>query len=64
VSSTPSGADVEADGKFIGNTPSSPILAPGDHAIKVTKKGYKIWERNLTMSGGAVNLSAELGEHK
>jgi hypothetical protein len=62
VSSTPSGADVEVDGKFIGNTPSSLTLVAGDHSIKVTKKGYKIWERNLTASGGAVNLSAELEE--
>jgi hypothetical protein len=60
----PSGADVEVDGKFIGNTPSSLTLAAGDHAIKVTKKGYKVWERNLTASGGTVNLGAELEEQK
>jgi hypothetical protein len=64
VSSMPSGADVEVDGKFIGNTPSSLTLTVGDHAIKVTKKGYKVWERNLTASGGTVNLSAELEEQK
>jgi hypothetical protein len=64
VSSAPPGADVEVDGKFIGNTPSSLTLAAGDHAIKVTKKGYKAWERNLTASGGTVNLSAELEEEK
>jgi hypothetical protein len=52
------------DGKFIGNTPSSMNLASGDHAIKVTKKGYKTWERNLTASGGNVNLNAELEEEK
>jgi hypothetical protein len=64
VSSAPSGADVEIDGKFIGNTPSSLTIAAGDHAIKVTKKGYKTWERSLTASGGVVNLSAELEEQK
>jgi hypothetical protein len=64
VTSTPAGADVEVDGKFIGNTPSTMNLVSGDHAIKVTKKGYKIWERNLTASGGTVNLNAELEEQK
>jgi hypothetical protein len=64
VASIPSGADVEVDGKFVGNTPSSVTLVSGDHGIKVTKKGYKTWERNLTTSGGAVNLNAELEEQK
>jgi hypothetical protein len=64
ITSIPPGADLEVDGKFIGNTPSSMNLASGDHAIKVTKKGYKTWERNLTASGGSVNLNAELEEEK
>jgi hypothetical protein len=64
ITSVPPGADLEVDGKFIGNTPSSMNLASGDHAIKITKKGYKTWERNLTASGGNVNLNAELEEEK
>jgi hypothetical protein len=64
VSSTPPGADVEVDGKFIGNTPSSLAVAAGEHAIKVTKKGYSAWERKLTASGGSVNVNAELEEQK
>ncbi len=64
ITSIPPGADLEVDGKFIGNTPSSMNLASGDHAIKVTKKGYKTWERNLTASGGSVNLNAELEQEK
>src|SRR6478672_11234014 len=31
VASTPSGADIEIDGKFVGSTPSSITVAPGDH---------------------------------
>ena len=64
ITSVPLGADLEVDGKFVGNTPSSMNLASGDHTIKVTKKGYKTWERNLTASGGSVNLNAELEEEK
>jgi hypothetical protein len=41
VTSAPVGADVEVDGKFIGNTPSSFPVAAGDHTIKVTKKATR-----------------------
>jgi hypothetical protein len=60
ISSTPPGADVEVDGNFIGNTPSQINLATGDHTVKVTKSGFKSWERKLKISGGAVNIAAEL----
>jgi PEGA domain len=60
ISSTPASADVEVDGKFVGNTPSTIPLAAGEHSIRITKKGYKPWERNLNVAGGATNLSAEL----
>jgi len=60
ISSTPAGADVEVDGSFMGNTPSQLNLAAGDHTIKVSKGGFKTWERKLKISGGSVNLNAEL----
>ena len=34
VSSTPPGADIEIDGKFVGSTPSSISIKPGDHSAK------------------------------
>lgn len=64
ITSTPPGADVEVDGSFIGNTPSSFNVATGEHSVKITKKGYKSWERKLKATGGNVNLSAELEESK
>jgi PEGA domain len=60
VSSTPSGADIEVDGNFVGNTPSALELAAGEHSIVIKKSGYKDWERKLKVTGGTVNLSAEL----
>jgi hypothetical protein len=60
ISSTPDGADIEVDGNFVGNTPSSVEVAPGDHTIAVKKTGYKAWERKLKSSGGSVALKAEL----
>lgn len=60
ISSTPRDADIELDGTFAGNTPSSVGVAPGDHTIKITKKGYTAWERKIHSSSGNVRLVAEL----
>lgn len=60
VSSTPLGADIEIDGKFVGSTPSSISVAPGDHTVDVRKSGFATWERKITVSSGHVNLAAEL----
>jgi hypothetical protein len=60
IASTPAGADIEVDGSFVGNTPSTIEVTPGDHTVSVSKSGYKSWERKLKASGGNVNLNAEL----
>jgi hypothetical protein len=64
ISSTPPSAEVEVDGKFVGNTPSSVSLSAGEHAVKITKQGFKPWERKLTVSGGSANVNAELEQEK
>ncbi|MGZ4876175.1 MAG: PEGA domain-containing protein, partial [Candidatus Angelobacter sp.] len=60
VASTPVGADIEIDGNFMGNTPSSLLLQPGDHLVAVKKAGYKAWERKMKVAGGDVNIRADL----
>src|SRR6202050_4763716 len=60
ITSVPAGADVELDGDFIGNTPSSIGVSSGDHTISVKKNGYKTWERKIKVSSGKVNVFAEL----
>jgi hypothetical protein len=60
VVSNPAGADIEVDGAFVGNTPSTIDVAAGDHTVTVSKNGYKSWERKLKASGGNVNLNVEL----
>ena len=60
IASTPAGADIEVDGSFVGNTPSTIEVTPGDHTVSVSKSGYKSWERKLKAGGGNVNLNAEL----
>jgi hypothetical protein len=60
IDSTPAGADVEIDGAFVGNTPSTVTVAPGSHQITVKKKGFTDWTKTLNVTGGTVHLSAEL----
>jgi hypothetical protein len=60
ATSNPAGADIEVDGDFVGNTPSTVNLAVGDHTVKVSKTGFKDWERKLKASGGNVSLNVEL----
>lgn len=60
VDSTPAGADIEIDGAFVGNTPSTVAIATGVHQIAVKKKGYTDWTKTLNVSGGTVRLNAEL----
>jgi len=60
IDSTPAGADVEVDGAFVGNTPSTLTVAPGSHQIAVKKKGFTDWTKTLNVTGGAIHLNAEL----
>jgi PEGA domain len=57
VDSTPTAADIAVDGGFVGNTPSTIILAPGSHDISVTKKGFADWTRKMNVTGGSVHLN-------
>jgi hypothetical protein len=61
LESDPSGADIELDGSFIGNTPSDVQVGEGDHTITVKKSGFKNWERKMKVSAGSnVHLNAAL----
>lgn len=60
IDSTPPGADIEVDGGFVGNTPSSVMVAPGSHQVTVKKKGFVDWTKTLNVTGGNIHLNAEL----
>jgi hypothetical protein len=60
IDSTPSGADIEIDDAFVGNTPSTVSVPPGSHKIAVKKKGFADWTKTLNVTGGSIHLSAEL----
>ena len=54
------GADIEIDGVFAGNAPSTLSVPSGLHTITVRKKGYADWSRSLHVAGTAVRVSAQL----
>jgi PEGA domain len=56
IKSTPDGAEITVDEKFVGSTPASLRLAAGDHKIKLEKSGFKTWERTLTVGMGATTM--------
>jgi hypothetical protein len=60
-SSTPSGAEITLDGKFVGSTPSVIEIGAGTHVIVFSLPGFSQWERDLTvMSGSELTVNAIL----
>ena len=60
LTSAPDGADIEIDGSFVGNTPSTIGVSSGQHQLSVKKSGFKPWDRSITVSTGQVNVNATL----
>jgi len=60
IESTPSGADIEIDGGFVGNAPSTVAVPAGSHQIAVKRKGYADWKKTLNVTSGNIHLNAEL----
>lgn len=53
ITSEPTGADIEIDGSYEGNTPTQTVLAPGEYVIRVARPGYKPWERRVMIRAGS-----------
>ncbi len=61
ITSTPPGAEIELNGKFAGNTPSTLKANPGSHKVTIKRNGFKAWERELQVEAGAlISINAEL----
>jgi len=61
VKSTPDGADITVDGRYMGSTPSTLQLAPGEHTVSIERSGFKRWERIMSVNaGGIVTIDARL----
>jgi len=48
--STPTGAEVTLDGKYVGSTPSELLLSTGTHVVVFSLLGFGTWKRELTVS--------------
>jgi len=60
-SSTPPGAEITLDGKYVGSTPSEIELATGTHVVVFSIPGFTQWKRELTvLSGSELTVSASL----
>jgi hypothetical protein len=60
ISSSPAAAEIEIDGAYVGNTPASIEVSPGDHILTITKNGFASWKRKLKAMPGHVSVSPEL----
>jgi hypothetical protein len=60
-SSTPPGAEITVDGKYLGSTPSEIPLATGAHVVVFSMPGFAQWKRDLTVTAGSeLTVSAAL----
>jgi hypothetical protein len=53
-SSTPMGADITLDGKYVGSTPSEIAITTGEHVVLFSMPGFTQWKRELTVLPGSV----------
>lgn len=60
VEANVAGANIEVDGAFVGNSPSTLLVTSEEHTISVVKKGYEVWSRTMLVSGPDVLLTPEL----
>lgn len=60
-SSTPPGAEITLDGRYVGSTPSTVGLSTGTHVVVLLMPGFAPWKRELTVSSGSeLNVNAAL----
>ena len=52
--------DIDVDGSFVGDTPSTLSLTAGKHEITIKKAGYQVWTRDMTVSAGSIHLHADM----
>jgi PEGA domain len=61
LASDPTGSEIYADNSFVGKTPTTLNLPPGQHYIRLFMKGYQNWSQMVTVAPGAkINLTATL----
>lgn len=52
VWSVPAGADISLDGGYVGKTPYSVSVPPGEHVITLHKQDFGTWQRQMEVTSG------------
>ena len=52
ITSQPDAAEIEINGEFVGNAPTTINTVEGKVVIKLTKAGFQTWERTLNLTAG------------
>ena len=60
--SSPAGADVLLDGAYVGKTPYTQTVSPGEHTIALHKKNFAIWQRKLQVGPGTRRIGGNLDQ--
>jgi hypothetical protein len=58
--SNPSGADIFVDGTYVGQTPHSVVVTPGEHTVNLRKKDFAIWQRRVNVEPGKRRVGTTL----
>jgi hypothetical protein len=58
--SQPAGADISLDGGYIGKTPHSLTVSPGEHTIVLHKQDFGSWQRRMQVDSGEHQVGAYL----
>jgi hypothetical protein len=64
IKSEPEAAEITINGKFVGTTPSTIQLKPGDHTVLIEKTGFRSWQKTIAVTAGSsATLSATLDKN-
>jgi hypothetical protein len=65
IKSNPDGGEISVDGRFVGSTPSTVQLTPGEHDFAVLQAGFKTWQRSIAVSSGStISLNVVLEKNQ
>ena len=59
-SSNPAGADIYLDGNYVGKSPFSAVVAPGEHVVLMRKSEFGTWQRKIQVAAGPRKVTAYL----
>jgi len=58
--SYPAGADIFLDGAYVGKTPYTETVPPGEHTVDLRKKNFAIWQRRIQSGPGKRRIGGNL----